>query len=62
MATMLVAGLVVIVGAMFAVMAMAPMALEEVNSRPVDSKKSVPPVTFERQLPHIAPASDAQAA
>ena len=62
MATLIVAGLVVFVGALFAVMAVAPVALEEMTSRPVESKKSVPPVTFERQLPHIAPARDAQAA
>jgi hypothetical protein len=62
MATMIVAGLVVVVGAMFAMMAVAPVALEEITSRSVESKKSAPPVTFERQLPHIAPAHEAQAA
>ena len=59
MATMIVAALVVVVGAMFAVMAVAPVALEELTSRPVESKKSVQPVTFERQLPHIVPAREA---
>ena len=62
MATMIVVGLVVLFGALFAAMAVTPMALEELNSRPVESKKSASPVTFERQLPHIVPAHEAQAA
>ena len=62
MATLIVVGLVVLVGALFAVMAFAPLALEEINSRPGESKNSASPVTFERQLPHIAPANEAQAA
>jgi len=62
MATLIAVGLVVLFGALFAAMAVTPLAMEELNARQLESKKVATPVTFERQMPHLAPAHEVQAA
>jgi hypothetical protein len=62
MATMIVVALVLVFGALFAAMAVAPMAIEAVSARPIAAKRVISPVHFEQQAPRIAPAHEARAA
>ncbi|MEJ7837668.1 MAG: hypothetical protein WKF81_02570 [Thermomicrobiales bacterium] len=62
MTTMLITGLIVIFGALYAAMAVTPMAIEEMNSEPDGARPISSPVVFERQLPRIAPETNAEAA
>lgn len=62
MATMIVVGVLVMFGALFVAMAVTPMVLEEMSSTQDESKQSLSPVSFERQLPRIVPTHDVQAA
>lgn len=62
MATMMVAGILAVFGALFAAMAVTPMVLEEISPAPDESKQTPSPVSFERQLPRPVPTHDAEAA
>lgn len=62
MTTLLIIGLILIFGALYAAMAVTPMVIEEMNPEPRGERPVTAPVIFERQLPRIAPETNAEAA